>query len=360
MRGTLILNTPISTKMINRLLPSHWSRNALLQFIWLGGITTSYKTSWPSKQMPQLHLRFWRRQLSFFFEALGHEPTIIGIRDVGDLLDFLSQDHSQSAHHLLFHLESDMRRQWLLLEQIDSQLCLFDGQSSSRMSAQQLVNRVDALSLVLIPKSLFLDSSPADLTHASLRLQAQHLLNETGPLNEMSTWLTALRRPSLRLSWEHLLSEPRDYFWIAVQLGAQLRGFSGSDGFDGHRLAYANALVEAAALLKLPALRQIALDVRRSAEMWQIIQDIMLMGPSQALNETRMLLLSGASPHNPAFKALAAKFVAEGGIQDISFLLRGIENKLQSIKELESTLAQQLRSSVSYDLDATSQNSAAS
>ena len=134
-----------------------------------------------------------------------------------------------------------------------------------------LVNPSNALQLVWFPMSAFNGVSSVELMRTALKRQAAHLLDPMGPMHHIKQWQIALKRPSLRLSWPKILRSPVDYFWVMLQLGAQLRGDSSTVRFDGQRLSIAESLVSAAELLNRPSLSKLALDLRRSGQCWQII-----------------------------------------------------------------------------------------
>ena len=335
-------DSPVSSSFVRKLFHGHLSIEVSHLMFWLGGMTIRYKAAWPYRKPPQIQLKLVCHQLQWFFKAVQITPNAVQVTEIQEVTELLSRIEVHYPNQtVLMHLTNDQDSQWFFLEKRMGHWCIWDEANGIYKALEQAIGQSRKIFIVWFSKSVLNSFSEAKVMQSALQLQSAHLVDPIGPKHHIHQWLLALRRPSPRLSWLRLLKDPKDYFWVAVQLGSQLRG-SHSMRFDGHRLAFANALVRAGDLLNMPLLSRLALEFRRSADCWQIIQDIMLMGPSLALKQARSLLFDGTEIHHPSFCALAERFSIEGGVHDIPFRLRAIDKQLKSILHIESSAAEQI------------------
>lgn len=336
-------HSPVPLSLAKGLFPSDWRIAESHLRVWLGGLTIRYKSAWPYQKPPQLHLQLAQSPLHVLFETLGIEPNILQITRPSQLKNTLSRIAArQPSSNVLLHVSNHSESSWQRLRQTGSHWAICGGHTKDLQSLECLVSASDTLQLVWFPMSAFNGVSSVEFMRTALQRQAAHLLDPMGPMHHIKQWQIALKRPSLRLSWPKILRSPVDYFWVMLQLGAQLRGDSSTVRFDGQRLSIAESLVNAAELLNRPSLSRLALDLRRSGQCWQIIQEIMLLGPSTALKTARNLLSDGADLNEPIFRTLAEQFGKEGGIHDLPFRLRAIHRQLNQILEIEMAVGQKL------------------
>jgi hypothetical protein len=124
-------------------------------------------------------------------------------------------------------------------------------------------------------------SSIQEVIHLVLSEQCAHFINSTGVESHVQNWVNHIRRPSLRKSWDSVLSDEADYYWAAVQLYNEIH----VDSDVAFRERYIQFLVQCADYLHCPDLKSMALDFRRSQRYWKQLGSVLIDDGSPSLRD---------------------------------------------------------------------------
>ncbi len=165
------------------------------------------------------------------------------------------------------------------------------------------------------------------IIHLVLAEQCAHFINSTGIEVQVQNWINHIRRPSLRKSWQSILSTQSEYFWAAAQVYHEIHA-SNDIAF---RERYIQFLLLCADHLQCPELKSMTLDFRKSQRYWQQLSTVLLAESSVMLK----LIPELDWMDMEAMFESAEKFESEQPVQNIEGRLSLMEDSIQRIVESE-------------------------
>ncbi len=165
------------------------------------------------------------------------------------------------------------------------------------------------------------------IIHLVLAEQCAHFINSTGIEVQVQNWINHIRRPSLRKSWQSILSTQSEYFWAAVQVYHEIHAAADI----AFRERYIQFLLQCSDHLQCPELKSMTLDFRKSQRYWQQLSTVLLADSSVMLKKIPELDWTDIET---VFDS-SEKFENEESVQNIEGRLSLMEDSIQRIVESE-------------------------